>query len=280
METVHPVLEALMVAAPIIKAAMRDELMIGITDREKFLLYLPSKEIDLGIKADFPIPAADQSLQGALAGKPMWERVPAEAFPMGIPFYGRTFPIRDDRGLVIGALGLASSLKVQDSLEQCTKDLTDYIHNAVGMFEEFTSTGTAKRLDEISRVMSENSTKTATSITNINEVMMLVKNIAAKTNLLGLNASIEAARAGTAGKGFAVVADEIVKLSVDSKNSAEKAGSSIRDIQNTILEINKISETLRTVMDEQKKFINEYGGLIDSLVSLPQRLKALTDSLI
>ncbi|MDR2736832.1 MAG: methyl-accepting chemotaxis protein [Gracilibacteraceae bacterium] len=278
MSAVHSVLEALMVAAPIIKSAMKDEIMIGVTDREKFLLYLPSKELDLGLTDGSPIPLEDKSLQSALSGKGVWERVPAEAFPMGVSFYGRTFPVRDEKGSVIGALGIASSLRTQSAVEDCVEELRNFMHNAKEQFGEFMS-GTASRIDKISQTMSGNSAKTAESIKLINEVMKLVKEIAAQTNLLGLNASIEAARAGVAGRGFAVVADEIVKLSVNSKNSTEKAGLSIGDIQNTIREIDKSSEELALVMDEQRKFIEQYGGLINSLATLPERIGELTNSL-
>lgn len=58
--------------------------------------------------------------------------------------------------------------------------------------------------------------------TKITEVVDFVKNIAAQTNLLGLNAAIEAARAGDAGRGFNVVADEIRKMSTQSKKAAEE----------------------------------------------------------
>ena len=113
----------------------------------------------------------------------------------------------------------------------------------------------------------------------INEVVEFIKEIADETRLLGLNASIEAAKAGTAGLGFGVVAEEIRKLSNDSKQTvvkireflnnirtsvartvdmgagtmmnAEQQAAAIEQVTASIEEINALSETLMDIVDEK-----------------------------
>ena len=88
--------------------------------------------------------------------------------------------------------------------------------------------------------------ETNKAIASINEAVELISDITAQTNLLSLNASIEAARAGQAGRGFAVVASEIKQLADQSSQGAD----SIKNIADNILEKSNRSVMLTSRMKE------------------------------
>ncbi|MGB0453418.1 MAG: methyl-accepting chemotaxis protein [Bacteriovoracaceae bacterium] len=102
-----------------------------------------------------------------------------------------------------------------------------FAENRVRHLED-TLTHTKKALDEITKTVGE-----------ADLIIKIINDIASKTDLLALNASIEAARAGHAGKGFSVVADEVSKLS-------EKTQSSLVEIK-TVIE--KIKEDVSQVKE-------------------------------
>jgi methyl-accepting chemotaxis protein len=93
------------------------------------------------------------------------------------------------------------------------------------------------------RVSSERTLSLASRVTDINAILTLINELSDQTNLLALNAAIEAARAGEAGRGFAVVADEVRRLAERSKASAAEIGQIVQGTQ---------AETNATVMAMEK----------------------------
>ncbi|MEP3047569.1 MAG: methyl-accepting chemotaxis protein [Roseibium sp.] len=118
------------------------------------------------------------------------------------------------------------------------------------------------RATEGTRSTNEKVEGLADSATKIGEVVTLIQAIAEQTNLLALNATIEAARAGEAGRGFAVVASEVKELATQTSKATEEIGSQITAIQEATKDSVSAIAEITSIMEE----VNSYTGTIATAV--------------
>ena len=152
-----------------------------------------------------------------------------------------------------------NSSEVKQITEVGVKNISDSIEFVKNSFNE---------IDAIDKQILEVKVKTD----KINEIVDIVEGIANQTNLLALNAAIEAARAGEQGRGFAVVADEVRKLSEHTKNSVFDIQKNIselhKDIDSSVEKINETSNQLdsgKQLVDTALKSVNLIDNSIDSV---------------
>ncbi|MEG6506876.1 methyl-accepting chemotaxis protein [Nitratidesulfovibrio sp. 1201_IL3209] len=120
--------------------------------------------------------------------------------------------------------------------------------------------------DQVERLQ-DNVTELGREAESIGQIMGVISDIADQTNLLALNAAIEAARAGEAGRGFAVVADEVRKLAEKTMSATGQVGERIRAIQRATRGFVDSTASVAGAVRESDALATRSGGALDDILA-------------
>ena len=172
---------------------------------------------------------------------------------------------------------LDNNVNIKDEVKNITKNLVESLSQISAGINEV-AVG-VQQLAEMNTQLIRETNEANKKAKNSDEIVGIIQDISKQTTLLGLNASIEAARAGDSGKGFAVVAQEIRKLSNTSKESINKIDTIIKYISNSISSIDDSLNSTNEISQNQSAALQQITASVEELNSTAHLLGTIADKL-
>lgn len=246
--------------APYLNDLTVSDTLVAITDCEKYLSIEQAKTFKLGVSEGSPIPPGTVVAESIRTGRTVRKRVGAEV--LGVPYIACSVPVVEN-GKVVGGAVFCTSIQQEETVLSRASDLSDGL-TEVSESSADIETG-AEKLVEIYNTLFRLSETLNGYICETDSVLKVIENFARQTNLLGLNASVEAARAGSAGKGFSVIANETRRLAVSTADSAKKIEDIFDRIKKASADQTTVIDSIDHIVMGQREAVKSVHNLITGL---------------
>ncbi len=197
--------------------------------------------------------------------------IPKEVF--GFPYRAIGYPVFDEEGQIVGAIGFGISLEKQNQMEVLSAALSEALGKISKSFNEVSHS--LQNVVDSNLEIGRDVVASRESTQKTDEIVNFISSIANQTNMLGLNAAIEAARSGEYGRGFSVVAEEIRNLSKSSKDSADLIKNTLNQIKSAIGNIEQKISVNNVIFGSQAEAIKEIADSVHALNESAQTLEQL-----
>lgn len=253
------ILRSYSVVLPLMSDLVIDDMAFAVSDNSKYIFYSKAKGFDLNLKCGDDVVAMVKNC--LTSGKIEKGDLPAEVLGKAIKVIA--VPIRNSKGTIIGSVSDGIDMEDSNYLINNIQQVSDSMSDVSQSISQMASSSSG--LAETAQKTVEFLESTIKATERSNEVLELIQSISQQTNLLGLNAAIESARAGEYGRGFNVVATEIRKLAAQSKESAATIKNIIDSIKVSVKNISKAIEETGAVSEEQAATTEEINAAVENV---------------
>jgi len=273
--TAAEILHMFSVVAPFLNDIIAGDVGVSVIRDGRYIAYVPADSLDFGIKVGDPAQGTVVT-KCLTSGCNVAEVVSKEKSSQGVAYAALARPFKDgDR--VVGCVTVTQTIDKQERLTSVADSMAAAAEELTAGMEDLATK--AKAVATASSDLLHLSRELAATGKKTDDIVAFIKNVANQTNLLGLNAAIEAARVGDLGRGFGVVAEEVRKLATASAESVSQITEALKMIRESVETLSEKSGVIDGTIGAQSVSIQELAKASHSLAAMAVELNEVAEAL-
>ncbi|MDQ7092742.1 methyl-accepting chemotaxis protein [Desulfosporosinus sp. PR] len=269
-------IEYVLSIAPHLHQWFDQDISVFVANYEVILAAYNNPRINLGVQTEDSISKYLNTITYKVlqSGQRTVTHVSKENSQFSFPYVAISNPILDD-GKMVGVITVTVSSERYNTLLEIGEEILSSVEEIYASSENLSAQ--SQELSATAKTMDNETSHVKNDILHVSGITTSIKKISQQSNILGINASIESARAGENGRGFRVVAEEIRKLAENTKDSAITIEQDVIEVQSSVNRLVESVSQLAVVSESQAQGVTELTQALSNISQMAERLVKLSE---